>query len=149
MQGKHVLKTLEIVEDVFIRGENITQKEACEETTKVLLSDISSQTIERWFIIHKNNNYKFVLSKQGRSTIYKDFNPFRMLECEGKSTRDNEDIYNELRQWGIENLETLILPIMQKKINDLLEEPVKNDPAFAVNYRLLCYLYVQYLSDDG
>ena len=24
MQGKHVLKTLEIVEDVFIRGENIT-----------------------------------------------------------------------------------------------------------------------------
>ena len=25
---------------------------------------------------------------------------------------------------------------MQKKINDLLEEPVKNDPAFAANYRL-------------
>ena len=100
------------------------------------MSDISSQTIERWFIIHKNNNYKFVLSKQGRSTIYKDFNPFRMLECEGKSTRDNEDIYNELRQWGIENLETLTLPIIQKKINDLLEELVKNDPAFAANYRL-------------
>ena len=62
IQEKHVLKILEIAEDVFARRENITWKEACEETTKVLLSDISGETVERWFIIYKNNNYKFFLS---------------------------------------------------------------------------------------
>jgi len=56
------------------------------------MSDISGQTVERWFVIYKFNNYKFPLSEQSKNTVYKDFNPFSTYNCEGKTVRDNEDV---------------------------------------------------------
>ena len=80
-----------------------------------MIIDISGTTVERWFVIYKFNNYKFP-SRQ--NTVYKDFNPFSTYNCEGNIVRDNKDLYEELRKWGVVNLKTLALAIIHKKINE-------------------------------
>ena len=48
--------------------------------------------------------------------------------------RDNNDLFQELRVWTLENLETLNLKKISFKINKLLQSPIKNDSSFSLAY---------------
>ena len=65
-------------------------------------------------------------------------NPFLEIKHEGKSAplRDNNDLFQELRVWTLENLETLNLKKISLKINKLLESSIKNDSSFSLAYNI-------------
>ena len=76
IQGKHILKALQLVDCTFKEKKNITWYIACEQASDELIIDYCRQSITRWFILYRDNNYKIKVSKQGKYVITKDFNPF-------------------------------------------------------------------------
>ena len=63
--------------------------------------------------------------------VTKDHNPFLEIidEKTEKLCRDNQDSLEELRTWALENLETLNAEIATNETNDILENPIKEDPS--------------------
>ena len=52
--------------------------------------------IERWCLIFIDNDYKIVVSSQGKHTIGSDSNPFLMIKEGGKDVRDNNGVFKKM-----------------------------------------------------
>ena len=137
-QLRHIAKSLKIISEAHEKNNNLTWRDACIKSGKELLAGIGGRSIEIWYLTFKSNNYKLPISKQGIARITKDKNPFLQLvdEDSGKTYRDNEDIYTNLRTWALENLEILSIALITNKVNELLADNVKEDPSFLTTYNL-------------
>ena len=56
------------------------------------MSDYCSKSIERWFILHRDNAYKIKITDQGKHAITKDFNPFITINADRSETKENNDL---------------------------------------------------------
>ena len=58
-KGCYVIKALKSVSNSHKNCENITWREAYKSASNILLSNVCRHTIERWFLIYKDNNESF------------------------------------------------------------------------------------------
>ena len=116
--------------------ESVTQRVACEIASDELVTDACGPTIERQYVLYRDNNYKLPVSERGKYTIFKHFNSFLLTEDKGNETRDNNDAYRILRSCTLEHLEELTIESIEKKINELLLPLVENDSTFVQHYQL-------------
>ena len=66
--------------------------------------------------------------KNGFYSVTKDLSSFLEIKHEGKSALlHNNNLFQELRMWALENLEILNLKKISLKINKLLESSIKNN----------------------
>jgi len=133
-EGRYILKVLQVVSHYYDECKSITWRTACEIASDELVTDVCRHTIERWYVLYKDNNYKLPVSKRGKHSITKDLNSFLLTEDKGTEKRDNNDVYRLLRSWALEHLEELTIESIGKKINELLLPLVKNDTTFVQYY---------------
>ena len=102
-------------------------------------SEVSVRVIECWCKSCGLNNYSFLVSNQGVRTVTHALNTFSEIKHKetNETALDENDLYQELRCWTLENLDTLNLNVVTHKINELLDEPILEDSSFAQNYAFL------------
>ena len=71
-------------------------------------------------------------------SVTKYLNPFSEIRNKERNTpiRDNNDLYQQLICWTLENLEILNLNVANSKIKELLEKPILEDASCAQNYNI-------------
>ena len=91
---------LESISNLYENCENITWRKACESASYILLLDICRRTIERWFLIYKDNNKSFPPNQRGIHTTTSNLNPFVICNNKNKNICnkiDNNDLYKKLK----------------------------------------------------
>ena len=100
IQGRHVLKALQIVDRTLIDKMSATWHEACERASDELVPDHCSKSFERWFVLRRGNTYKIKVTDQGKHAATKDFNPFTTTRTDTSETKENDDLCKSMRAWG-------------------------------------------------
>ena len=135
---KHALKALSIVEECHVENKRTNWRRACELTCDALLSDYSGQIVEFWSLALKK--LKFPTSKQGAHSMTSYLNPFlAVIDFETrKECRNDQEMHNQFRAWELENIETLTLDLIGKKLNQFLDEAINIDPFFKLQHNVCC-----------
>ena len=82
-EGRHVLKPLQVASRYYDEKKSVAWRKACEIASNKLVTDVCGRSIERWYVLCKDNFNKLPVSDRGKHTITKVFNPFMLTDDNG------------------------------------------------------------------